>query len=57
VLVGRKVYIMIVKQMELQNGRGLACEVSTLPQQACTLSSQWESCCLGVRMERYPIRP
>jgi len=41
--------------MELQNGRGLACEVSTLLQQACTLSSQWESCCLGVRMERYPM--
>ena len=27
---------MIVKQMELENGRGLACDVSTLPQQACT---------------------
>jgi len=48
---------MIVKQMESQNGRGLACEVSTLPQQACTLSSQWESCSLGVRTERYPIKP
>ena len=31
--------------MELQNGRGLACEVSTLLQQACTLSSHRESCC------------
>jgi len=48
---------MIMKQIELQNRMGLACEVSTLPQQACTLSSQWESCCLGVRTERYPIRP
>jgi len=32
---------MIVRQMELQNGRGLACEVSTLLQQPCTLPSQW----------------
>ena len=34
---------MIVKEREwnLHNGRGLACEVLTLLQQPCTLSSQW----------------
>jgi len=59
-------HILLTEGVELQMMDGS--HVSNLLQQPCTLSPKWwqqvgvtlpwcEACCLGVRMERYPIKP